>query len=804
MTDLLAREMALLLQAGQHSGLGHYGLGYQESRREGSVQLDTRSGSSPGFSDENRAAGPNPEARYRRLSTFADDWARQSSSGNLQQEPRQGRLKTLDGAEVAVRSPDLDRLDPITGPVGPSASQASRGGKVAGENLLVSSDPLSVALARGDQQGGYGCFCGCSWSYAFDDGADQLTGLPGETSRSMLQAVAGLNPAAGQGFTDVTAAVGISGGAGSWAGVWGDYDRDGLLDLFTIGHLQPATGGKNQLWRAVAPGQFVDATAEANMLSDKIDTHGALWSDLDRDGDLDLLLLNESITDKPQLYNELWRNNADGTFTEVGAAANVLALDHITRGLAAADFNRDGLLDIFGVVQDISRFPNTPPNYSPNNLLWRNDGNLQFTDVGVAAGVAMPDAGGKRTAAWADYDNDGWPDLIVMPDSSLYRNNGDGTFIDVTIAAGIVRSDQSQGASWADYDNDGDLDLFVTRGFNTPTSSLLYQNNGDGTFADVTESAGIFNTTLARSAAWGDYDNDGLLDLYIVNFKNATTPNRLYRNNGNGTFSDVTVDTGTAAQVPGGGAHGGWVDYDDDGFLDLFITNGESTNTGPYVLLRNGGNSNDWLKLRPIGVASNPEAVGARARVQPDVGDLRYGVNTGSAHWMSQSNLPMHFGMGTSSYSSSIEITWPSGLLQTLENIGNGQTVTVTEGEPIYAGAPSMISEGFTVSKTGNRWRLEWKASANRNSFTGRVSVGRSISNVASIGFEANDRLTLRPNAFTFSATATQGEIEAIEFEAVGRVVTFDIKQDRSYNPSAVAIGRHAVRPGLLPLKLRQ
>jgi hypothetical protein len=99
---------------------------------------------------------------------------------------------------------------------------------------------------------------------------------------------------------------------------------------------------------------------------------------------------------------------------------------------------------------------------------------------------------------------------------------------------------------------------------------------------------------------------------------------------------------------------------------------------------------------------------------------------------------------------------------------------------------------------------LEWKASANRNSFTGRVSVGRSISNVASIGFEANDRLTLRPNAFTFSATATQGEIEAIEFEAVGRVVTFDIKQDRSYNPSAVAIGRHAVRPGLLPLKLRQ
>ena len=606
-----------------------------------------------------------------------------------------------------------------------------------------------------------------------------------------------------QTFTDVTAAAGITGGGGSWAGVWGDYDNDGLLDLFTIGHLQPLTGGKNQLWRATSLGLFTDWTVNATILSDKIDTHGAVWADFDRDGDLDLMLLNETITDKPQLYNEFWRNNGNGTFTEIGAAAGILGYDHITRGLATADFNRDGLLDVFGVVQDLHKNPNTPPAYSPNNLLWRNDGNLTFTDVGVAAGVAMPKAGGKRTATFADYDNDGWPDLMVMPDCSLFRNNTDGSFTEVTEAAGILRTDQCQGAGWADYDNDGDLDVYISRGFDVPFASALYRNNGDGTFTDVTAASGIANKETGRAVTWGDYDNDGLIDLYVVNYNNPLAPNRLFRNNGDGTFSDVTAAAGVGAQVAGGGAHGGFVDVDDDGDLDLFITNGEANTIGPYVLLRNNGNGNAWLKVRLKGVASNTDAIGTRLKLTTSTA-TRYGHHSGPAHWMSQSSLPVHFGMGTETTATSLQLAWPSGAVQTIENIGARQTVTVEEGVAIYVGPATVTGPGFFVSRNGTRWRVEWKGENSSSRFLGRIMIGGTFSNVVSIGFEPNDKLTVQPNLITFNSTEDGKSTEAIEFDASGAQLTFDLKQDTLAQPTKVAIGKYGVRPGTLPLRFRQ
>ena len=615
-------------------------------------------------------------------------------------------------------------------------------------------------------------------------------------------ACAGVHAVSAQTFTAVTPASGISGGAGSWAGVWGDYDNDGLLDLFTIGHLQPLTGGKNQLWRASSLGLFVDWTASAAMLSDKIDTHGAVWADFDRDGDLDLMLLNETITDKPQLYNEFWRNNGDGTFTEIGSAAGILGYDHITRGLATADYNRDGLLDVFGVAQDLSKFPNTPPAYSPNNLLWRNDGNLTFTDVAVAAGVAMPKAGGKRTASFADFNNDGWPDLLVAPDCSLFRNNTDGSFTEVTEAAGILRTDQCQGAGWADYDNDGDLDVYISRGFDVPFASALYRNNGDGTFTDVSAAAGVAQTESSRAVTWGDYDNDGLIDLYVVNFKNAQVPNRLFRNIGDGTFTDVTTAANVGAKVAGNGAHGGFVDYDNDGDLDLFITNGEGNATGPYVLLQNGGNANHWLKLRLKGVASNPDAIGTRLKMTtPTV--TRYGFHSGPAHWMSQSNLPAHFGLGAETRVSSLRIEWPNGAVQTVDNLGADQTAVIEEGVAIHTGAPSVSGVGFYVSKTGTRWRVEWKGAAAGTRFTGRVSAA-SVTNVAPFGTETNDRFTLAANSATFSASENGTGPEGFEFDATGSQVTFDLKVDGAAQPSKVALGKYGVRPGSLPLKLKQ
>lgn len=604
-----------------------------------------------------------------------------------------------------------------------------------------------------------------------------------------------------QTFTDVTAAAGISGGAGSWAGAWGDYDRDGDLDLYSIGHLQPATGGKNQLWRNNGDGTFTDVTAAA-IVSDKIDTHGAAWADFDRDGDLDLILINESITDKPQLFNEFWRNNGDGTFTEIGAAAGILGMDHITRGVATADYDRDGLLDIFAVAQDLHRFPNTPPSYSPDNLLWHNDGGLVFSEVAVAAGVAMPTDGGKRTAAFADFDSDGWPDLMVLPTCTLFRNNQNGTFTDVTDSAGIVRSEQCQGAGWADYDNDGDQDVFISRGFDLAEPSLLYRNNNDGTFTDVTATAGIVHNELSRSVTWGDYDNDGDVDLYVVNFKNVKTPNRLYRNNNDGTFTDVTVATGTGAQVAGGGAHGGWADYNNDGNLDLFITNGESTNTGPYVLLKNSGGANHWSKLNLVGIASNPDAIGTKVKMETAT-LTRYAFHSGNAAWMSQSAMPVHFGTAADKSITRFTLTWPSGTVQKLENIGADQTITVEEGVAHFAGTPTTAGDGYYISREGTRWKLLWKGKTGPSRFSGRISTNGTFSNVVTNSFESVDKLTTTSNSLTISASESGASPDSIEFDASGTQVTFNLKQDGTAQPAKVFIGKHSVRPGTLPVTFR-
>ena len=205
------------------------------------------------------------------------------------------------------------------------------------------------------------------------------------------------------------------------------------------------------------------------------------------------------------------------------------------------DYDRDSDLDIFA-----TSFFDTP------NLLYRNDGGLQFTDVAEEAGLQRSDIE-NRTAAWADFDGDGFMDVFITKSSELFKNRGDGTFVDVTAAAGITPSEDAQGGAWGDYDNDGDLDLYVTMGEapdGTPIQGSLYQNNGNGTFTDVTTGSGAINTAGALGVTWGDYDNDGYLDLYIVNTEEGfTQPNRLFRNNGDGTFTDVASTAGVGAKT---------------------------------------------------------------------------------------------------------------------------------------------------------------------------------------------------------------------------------------------------------------
>ncbi len=341
--------------------------------------------------------------------------------------------------------------------------------------------------------------------------------------------------------------------------------------------------------------QHTSGSAEKKYLLE-VDGGGIAWIDYDRDGWPDLYLVNggrwdELLAGKRTVSNALFRNNHDGTFTNVTAQAGVDG-KHWGMGAAVADFNNDGWPDLYVC------------NYGPN-ALYRNNGDGTFTDMASGSGVDDPRWG--SSAAFADYDADGWVDLYLTnyvkfdhrkppaptcgyrgilvacgpqglpPDGDvLYRNNGDGTFSDVTAKAGMaVRPAFGLGAVWFDSDNDGDIDLYVA---NDSMGNFLFQNNADGTFQEV----GLFASVAydddgkgqaGMGVAVGDYDRDGFFDLYVTNFSDDY--NTLYRSLGNGFFRDVTfaADLGSATW-PFLAWGTGFADLDNDTWEDLFVSNG--------------------------------------------------------------------------------------------------------------------------------------------------------------------------------------------------------------------------------------
>ena len=467
-------------------------------------------------------------------------------------------------------------------------------------------------------------------------------------------------------FTDVSEAAGIFEYNLSWDSAWGDYDRDGYIDVMTVGHL----GSICQLWHNNGDGTFTDVTTAAGMLTADGDAHSPCWADLDNDGDLDLYIAKgTNKVDKPINYNDLWRNNGDGTFTNIAVSSGVTGIVCPNRGSTAVDYDNDGDLDLF-----------VPSNFKQGlggpNLLYRNDRDFQFTDVATTAGIAREGVG-NWGAAWTDYDRDGRIDVFIttpaeggVPSTALYRNRGDGTFEDVSSDEGIDTSGFSNNGAWGDFDNDGYPDLYVA----TDSADILYRNNGDGTFTDVTEESGIINTYRALAVDWGDYDNDGYLDLYVVN---SLEPNRLFRNNGNGTFTDVAASVGVTAKEGGSGSDATFIDYNNDGFPDLFVCNGAGPSSGPYLLFKNNGNLNHWLKIELTGKESNRDGVGARITLTAGR-RTQYRQYVGQ-HSVAQNHIPVHFGLRKATTVRSIVIEWPSGVRQELDNNPADQTITVIE-----------------------------------------------------------------------------------------------------------------------------
>src|SRR5262249_33224535 len=366
-------------------------------------------------------------------------------------------------------------------------------------------------------------------------------------------------------FTKITTGVIVTDKNDYWNGSWADYDNDGYLDLF-VGTWYGSS--INYLYHNNGDGTFTRVPA-ANIPKIPSNQHGSSWGDYDNDGYLDLIVTagNPEIT-----HNVIYHNNGDGTFTAItnGPIYNeVTGYDVGFHGPSWVDYNNDGFLDLFVA------------GHTPQNHLWRNNGDGSFTKITDSAVVT--DSSASEGRAWVDYDNDGYVDLFVCDlapyTNALYRNNGNGTFTKVTDSGLTSVLDDSGACAWGDYDNDGFLDVFLANE-NGPNS--LYKNNGNGTFTKILEGSIVSSEANfnggSSSCAWGDYDNDGYIDLFVTQGAGATFPptqlikNQLYHNNGDGTFTRIT--DGSLVNDPGRSHGPVWVDYDNDGFLDLFVANG--------------------------------------------------------------------------------------------------------------------------------------------------------------------------------------------------------------------------------------
>ena len=491
-------------------------------------------------------------------------------------------------------------------------------------------------------------------------------------------------------FTKVTTGAIATDESQFTGGVWADFENRGLLDLFVCDY-----GGLNVLYRNNGGGTFTKISH-----GDPVqDTGYHVWpaaADYGNDDCVDLLVSAGAGAPTAQ-RNMLYHNNGDGTFTPIsgGGVSSVLGFFN---ACAVADYDNDGSVDLF--------IPNEGDPYDSGgpSLLFHNNGDATFTRV--LSGSIVTDIVANTSVSWADYDNDGFMDAIIMNEFSdgqnfLYHNNRDGTF--TRILTNSVATDPwpsgAWGGAWGDYDNGGLLDLFVT---GMDGGNRLYHNNGNGLFTNVTSGPMLLPPPGggSRACAWGDYDNDGYLDLIVCGY-NAT--NQFFHNNGDGTFTQVIGDAPVTEGNPGIYCNAcGWVDYDNDGCLDLFVT--RVSDSGALVsnlLYHNNGSTNAWLEVKLVGQASNRSAIGAKVRVHATIRGKTFWqmreVSSGGGRWINP--LVAHFGLGDATNVDTLRIEWPSGIVQTLSNIAPRQILTIVEHQVPGPEAPPSFT---AVSPSSN------------------------------------------------------------------------------------------------------
>ncbi len=404
---------------------------------------------------------------------------------------------------------------------------------------------------------------------------------------------------------------------------WGDFDNDGDLDAVVVAWYDSV----NSFYANDGNGKFTPIT-NSPIFTDRGYSETCSWGDYDNDGYLDLYVSNSGGT----LRNFLYHNNRDGTFTRITTGSIVLDAFK-SRGVTWVDYDNDGDIDMF-VVNESSQ---------PNDL-YRNElketGTATFTRI--TTGSLVTDVSSSWSASWADYDNDGDQDVFIATgyplyaNDMLYKNNGNGTFTRILTGPLVTDAARSACGAWGDVDNDGDLDLFVTTAYaSSPTKNFLYMNRlmetGSATFEQVTTGDIVNDLGSSYGAAWGDYDNDGDLDLFVANTTNEAAKNSLYRND--------------------------------------------------------NANANHWIEFRCIGDSSNRSGIGTKVRAKAMINGnplWQERVVEGQSGYCAQ-NLVLHFGLGNATVVDTLRVLWPSGIVDVFANVAVNRIATLNEGAAITA-----------------------------------------------------------------------------------------------------------------------
>ncbi len=523
-------------------------------------------------------------------------------------------------------------------------------------------------------------------------------------------------------FTDITALAGItfkhsesaekrylvesmSGGVALF-----DYDNDGYQDIYfvnclTVGLARAGGKTKSALYHNNGDGTFADVTDKSG-LGDVGWGMGVAVGDYNNDGFDDVYVTCLG-------GNHLFKNNGNGTFSDVTKAAGV-SDGRWSTGAAFVDYDHDGYLDLFVanyVEYDLNHLPEFGKDKTcqykgiavqcgPRGLrgsgdsLFHNNGDGTFTDVSKKAGVSDPNGNFGMGVICSDFDDDGLIDIFVADDSTpnlLYHNNGDGTFKEIGFVSGTALSENgaeqgSMGVTVGDYDHDGRFDIFVTNFVDD--YDTLYHNDGRNFFTDVSYKTNVAAVSMPL-VRWGtkffDYDNDGWVDLFIAcghvypQLEHYRQRKLLHHNNRDGTFTEVAAQSGASLMQERAGRGVAFGDLDNDGDIDIVVNDLDGP---PQVLRNDGGNTNNSILIKTVGVKSNRDGIGARVRVVS--GDLTQidEVRSGGSY-IAQSDLRLHFGLEKRTKIDLIEIRWPSGVVDKITNANVNKILIVKEGQGV-------------------------------------------------------------------------------------------------------------------------